>query len=219
MSNWEVVDYEVDDREEEVSEMDMPETIQGEGVQEIEDPVSLEDEIEMAVEDLDRILENISPLKKPETEPEIPDVWWREDLENIKNPILQKREIEKAERWKDEENRRIEKYVSEGKDLKYFGADNPDLARKGIKDATSAGFASVDLSYDQLGDVSEDASALQTGNLKLVETKDRVKGLLRQVDPEVAKEIAERVIEEHELSEEDEQPVRRLVRLRETGEI
>jgi len=219
MSNWEVEDYEVDDREEEESEMDMPETIQDEGVQEIEEPVSLEDEIEMAVEDLDRILENISPLKKPETEPEIPDVYGAEYIDKIKNPIIRERAIEKAQEWKDEEKRRIEKYISENKDFKGFGAENPDLTTKAIKNATRWALESEGLSYDQLGELSENAGALQTGNLEYVETKDHVKGLLRQVDPEEAKEIAERVIEEHELSEEDEQPIRRLVRLRETGEI
>jgi hypothetical protein len=217
MSNREVKDYEVDDREEELSEVDMPETIQDEGVQEIEEPVSLEYEIEMAVEDFDRILENISPLKKAETETEIPDVWWHEDIEKIEDPNIQNKEIEEARKWKADENERVEKYIFENKDFKGFGAENPDLTRKGIKIATRCALESEGITYDHLGDLSEDARHLQSGDLETVEAKDRVKRLLSQVDPEVGEELAEKVIEEHELSGDDAESLRRLIRLREMG--
>jgi hypothetical protein len=153
--------------------------------------------------------------EKIEALPEGPDVWWAEDIRKIENPIIREKEIEAAQEWLDERDRRLEKYESGEKDIRHFGGDNPDLDRKGARTATRCAIESEGITYDDLADLSEDAKSLEVGELKFVEDKERVKKYLGEVDPEVGKELAEKVIEEHELSEEDAESIRRLVRLRE----
>ncbi len=218
MLKWDEEGYELENCEEEASKLDIPDAHHDEGVQDIEAPESRETDIEMAIENLDRFLEDILEHKTPEIEQEVPDVWWAEDIAKIENPIIQKKEIEAAQKWLDKRNERLEEYESGEKDLKYFGADNPDLTRRGIKAATRCALESEGITYEDLGDLSEDARRLQAGDLEFVETKDHVKKMLRDVDPEVDKELAEKVIEEHELSKDDAESLRRLIRLREIGE-
>jgi len=78
--------------------------------------------------------------------------------------------------------------------------------------------ASVGVTGDGLGDVAEDMRLIAAQDSESLETKDRVRNLLEQVEPEVGKELTEKVIEEEEeLSEEGAESLRRLARLRELG--
>jgi hypothetical protein len=59
--------------------------------------------------------------------------WWAEEILDIKNEQLREKAIESSERFVEKERAAIEKFESEGKDFKYFLADNPHLIVEGVK--------------------------------------------------------------------------------------
>jgi hypothetical protein len=101
------------------------------------------------------------------------------------------------------------------KDFRGFWAENPDLHRRGVKAATRCALESEGITWDDLADLSEDVRSLHAGNLEFLEDKERVKSHLGEVDPEVGSKLTEKVIEEQDLSDEEGEGLRRLVRLRE----
>ena len=165
------------------------------------------------------VIENLDEDAVFENDLEVPDVWWAENIKNIRKPMVREKAIRTAQRWLDEYNRRIEKFESENKDFAAFWAENPDLMGKAVRASTRCALGSEGITYEHLGDLSEDAARLQGGDLEFVETKDRLKRILREVDLEEAKRMSEKVIEKHELSEDDAESLRRLIRLREMEEI
>ena len=69
------------------------------------------------------------------------------------------------------------------------------------------------VTYDDLGDLSEDLSLFSTGKIELIELKDRVKDEIRSLGPEAAQELADRMFDEGEISEEAHESISRQVRL------
>ena len=93
MSEQDEDGYELEDAEEEATKLDEPEAHQSEDIQEIEPPDSWQNEIERALESVDRAIENDFRDEGPENEREAPDVWWVEDINKIQNPIVRNKEI------------------------------------------------------------------------------------------------------------------------------
>jgi hypothetical protein len=98
-----------------------------------------------------------------------------------------------------------EKYEIQHKEFRAFWAENPDLHRKGVEAATRYAYESDGITWDDLADLSEHVRNLHARDLKFLEDKERVKRYLGEVDPEVGKGLAEKVIEEQGLSDEEEE--------------
>jgi hypothetical protein len=146
---------------------------------------------------------------------EVPDVYWAEDIEKIENHKVREKEIEKAEKYLDEKREREEKYESQGKDFVGFYAENPDLITRAVKAGTRCALESKGVSWDHLGDVSQDTGLLMAGDLNSLEIKDRVKEFIEDTGEENAQGIADRMFEEGSLSEEAYDTISRLVRIHE----
>jgi hypothetical protein len=147
---------------------------------------------------------------------EIPDVPWAEDIARIENPDIRDKEIERAEKWLEKTEKLEAKYESEGKDFRGFLAENPDLSTEATKASTRASLESVGLTWDHLGDVSQDMGLLAARDLNALDQKDRVRNFIRDAGPETAQELADRMHEEGRLGEEAYETISRLVRIQES---
>ena len=175
-----------------------------------EDVEDLPEDIEDVEEVDEALLEKVETLKEG-------GAWWAEEILEIENEQLREKAIESSEKYVEKRRAAIEKSESEGKDLKYFYSDHPHLVTQAVKISSRISRESVGITGNDLGDVAEDMRFLAAQDLESLEAKDRVRNLLEQVDPEVGKELAEKVIEEEELSGEAAESLRRLARLRESG--
>jgi hypothetical protein len=181
-----------------------------EDVENDEDVEDLPEDIEDNKEIDEALLEKVEVLKEG-------GAYWAEDLLKIENERLQEKEIEASEKYVEKVRAAKEKFEAEGKDFKYFWAENPHLVTGWTKISSRIARESVGVSGDDLGDFSEDMRLLAAYDLDALDAKERNKTLLMLVDPEVGKELAEKVIEEEEVSEEGAESLRRLARLRELG--
>ncbi len=147
---------------------------------------------------------------------EIPDVPWAEDIARIENPDIQDKEIDRAEKWLERKQKLEDDYESKGKDFRAFWAENPDLSTKARKASTSASLESVGLTWDHLGDLSQDMALLAAEAARdknALDRKDQVREFIRDAGPETAQELADRMHEEGRLREEAYETISRLVRI------
>lgn len=162
----------------------------------VEDQIEQPDLIEEVMEDL-----------------EIPDVRWKEDIERITDLDIKLTEIQKAEKFITEK-KVLDDRLENGEIS--LGAYDSILRPKITKATRSAGFASVGLSSDKLGDLSEDAELLVTGegDLKKTKLKDRLKDRIEDIGPDAAEEFADRMHEEERLSDDTHERIKRQTRLK-----
>ena len=147
-------------------------------------------------------------------EVEVPDVPWAEDIRKIENPILQEKEIEAAEKLLEEEKewgRRFDE--GEIDQIRYEAGIAYELGSKMARAATRSALESQGITYDHLGDLSEDQAILSTGDPKLFDLKDQVKHKITELGPDAAQELADRMLEEEKISEESHESISRQVRL------
>jgi len=141
---------------------------------------------------------------------EIPDVRWKEDIEKIPDHDLKLKEIQEAEKFEAEE-KALRDRVENG-DMS-LGMYESIIRPKMRKATTRCGLASVGLTYDDLGDLSEDAEFLATGDLKMTELKDRLKDTIEDIGPDAAEELADQMHEEERLSDDSYERIQRQIRL------
>jgi hypothetical protein len=161
----------------------------------------------------DEIVEEIDENMN-ESDFEIPDVWWREHIEKIEDPEMRENEIEAAERLIEKKIDLIERL--ESGEITQDRYDDEYLLRlrsEERKAATRCGLASEGLTYDDLGDISEDNSFISKGDPKLMDIKDEIKEVIGSMGPEAAQELADRKLEEGEISKEAHETISRQVRL------
>jgi len=141
---------------------------------------------------------------------EIPDVRWKKDIEKIPDPDLKLKEIKEAEKFCIEK-KALEDRLENGEisDGMFESIMRPKMR----KAATRCGLASVGLTYDDLGDLSEDAEFLATGNLKMTALKDRLKDTIEDIGPDAAEELADQMHEEERLSDDSYERIQRQIRL------
>jgi len=149
---------------------------------------------------------------------EIPDVPWQEDIKKIPDHNLQLEEIRKAEKLLNQEKTLREQLdkgeISRGR---YDVIHQDILMPKMWKATTQCGFATVDLTHDDFGDISEDEEFLMTGDLKMTELKDRLKKTIDNIGPDAAQELADRMRDEEKLSEDTYDSINRQIRMARTG--
>lgn len=167
------------------------------------------DYVEDSGEDLGEIEEEFG-----DENPEIPDVLWKEDIENIENPVLQEKEIEAAEKLLEKERELLAKAES-GKidqiefEEEYFHKLGPQKSSA----ATRSGLESEGITWDHLGDLAEDYDIIVSGNTETMDKKVHVKEVIRELGPEASQELADRMYDEEELSEKTHESISRQVRL------
>jgi hypothetical protein len=144
---------------------------------------------------------------------EIPDVHWAKDIAQIENPILREKEIEAAKKIVEKEEQ-INVRIASG-ELSPFDAEIEfeSLRSQRAAASTRAGLASVGLTYDHLEDVAEDYDRLTPGDYQTVDLADQVKRKVYELGPENAQQLADEMLEEGTLSQENYDFITRQVRL------
>jgi hypothetical protein len=166
-----------------------------------------EDQIEMQelLEDQERI-----------NDLEVPEVRWKEDIERIPDLDLKLEEIQKAEKFI-AEKKALDDRLENGEIS--LGAYDSILRPRMRKATTRCGLASVGLTYDHLGDVSEDAELYATGDLKMLELKDRLKDTIEDIGPKAAEELADRMHEDERLSDDTDERIKIQIRLKRSNGV
>jgi hypothetical protein len=143
----------------------------------------------------------------------IPKEWWTEEVERIPDTELKKKEIDNAKKIAEKEKRLNDKLKSSeiSKD-RYDFEKLRVLNRKKAKFATRCALESVDLSWDDFGDILEDYDIAVSGNLKTAEMKQGVQKLIQNRGPEYAKEVADRMLEKNALSNPTYETIMRQIR-------
>ena len=143
----------------------------------------------------------------------IPKEWWTEEVERIQDPKLRKKETDAAIKIAEKEKRLDDKLESgEISKDRYDFEKLRVLNRKKAKFATRCALESVDLSWDDIGDVLEDYDIAVSGNLKTAEMKQGVKKLIHERGPKYAKEVADRMLEKDEMSKPTYETIMRQIR-------
>jgi hypothetical protein len=142
---------------------------------------------------------------------EIPEVRWEEDIERIPDLDLKFEEIQKAEKFI-AEKKALDDRLENGEIS--LGAYDSILRPKIRKATTRCGLASVGLTYDDLGDISEDYDLLTTGSLKLTKLKDQIKETIEDLGPDAAEDLTDNMLEEERLGREAYDLIKRQSRLK-----
>lgn len=166
-----------------------------------------EDDVPEFEEDLEDVEED-SLLDNPE----IPDVPWAEVIQEIENPVLKEETIEKAEDWKEKAKKLDEQCKSGEIDKSSYLAKHEKLRERANELSFQADLASVDLTWDKLGDLAEDYELLISGDLETLDRKEKNKELIREVGVEKSQEITDHLLEEEKIDEKEHQSASRLIR-------
>ena len=143
-------------------------------------------------------------------EMEVPDVEWKEDIENIEDPEIKAEEIEAAERYLEKE-RELKKMVEAGRISE--GEYDSRLRPERRKAATRYGLESVGLTYDQLGDISEDYDILTTGDPETMDLKQDLGSKIEMAGEDIAAELADRLLEDEKINTRQHQSLTRQARI------
>ena len=174
------------------------------------------EELEEEWEQLEDIPE-VYPEEELLTEIEVPDVWWAEDIKNIDDPEIREEEIRTAEEILEKEEA-VTRQLESGEitDEEHWNKCLFELLDEERRAATRCGLESVGLSYDHLGDLSEDREFYEvqaSGGPDLLGQKERIRQAIDDLGPEAAQELADRLRDEGELGETAHALVSRQVRL------
>ena len=155
-----------------------------------------------------------SDFGQEDDDQEIPDVDWIEDLKNIEDDDLRQKEIQEAEKIKKEEME-----LRDRLDRGEIGFDRYETIRqctllpKMRKARTRCGLASVGLTYDDLGDITEDSEYLHREGARIADLKDRLKSTIADIGPDAAQALADSLHEEEALSKDTHDRISRQVRI------
>lgn len=148
---------------------------------------------------------------------EVPDVAWKEDIDKIENPDIKKKEIETAEKF-DKKWKAVEEKVDSGKmsEVDYFGELICKRWPEERKHTTRCGLESIDLTYDDLGDLAEDQDFLIAdagGNPKPAQMKNELKQMIGRRGPQASQQLADDMLEDGKITKETHDTISRQVRL------
>ena len=163
---------------------------------------------------MSRFMDNPEYDDVPEENLEIPDEWYAEDIINIDNPELRDKEIEAAEKIRDQEQDLDAKLdAGEISDYEHWAECEFQIKPAKSKLATRTALESEGIAYDMLGDISEDWDFITADNQKLMQQKEDLKDSIDRLGPKASKQIADRMLEEGRLSEKTHELICRQVRL------
>lgn len=137
-----------------------------------------------------------------------------EDIKNIEDPEIREREIEIATHIQEKETSLKAKLDSgEISKSEYLDAYEFGLRRQKSNAKTRCGLASVGITYDHLGNVSEDYDLIASGKPEIAYMKQRVNQAIDVMGEDAAEELAGRMLEEETLSERGHKSIKRQIRL------
>lgn len=172
------------------------------------------EESEAPYEMIEEEMENASLEEDSEEEMEIPEVAWAEDIRGIEDQEVREKEIEIAEHIQEREKGLKDKVDSgEISKSEYLDKYESGLRTQKRKATTRCGLESVGITYDHLGDVSEDYDILISGNSEIADRKERVKKVVDTLGEDNAEKLADKMLEEERLSERGHESIMRQVRL------
>lgn len=176
-------------------DMEVPEEVVDENFEEIP---------EYDVEDLP---EEVLELKEEAEDLEVP---WKEDIEDIDDPEILEKEIETAEKYQE-----LEKDLSEKVDAGEISVAEYDsrLRPQRNRNSTRCALETVGLTYDDLGDLSEDYDTLVTGDLEAMEAKENLRKDIDLAGEEISERMADRMLDDEKINEREHGSLTRLGRL------
>jgi hypothetical protein len=163
----------------------------------------------------DRIEEVLErPDVKEIEEMEVPDLWYAEDINEIKEPFLRAKEIMEAGKI-DEQERELEAQLEAGEitEDQFLAEYQYGVRPQKSKLATRTALESVGMAYDDLGDLSEDWELLTSGDLDRIEQKERLQKSVNLMGPDASQELADTMLEEGKISKDTHNMISRQVRL------
>jgi hypothetical protein len=87
------------------------------------------------------------------------------------------------------------------------------LGREKAKLSTRCDLESEGLTYDHMGDISEDWEIMTAGDLELAEKKESLKKMIELRGPEASQELADEMLAEGKISKNTHDTISRQVRL------
>jgi hypothetical protein len=157
------------------------------------------------------------PEETPKEELEIPDVCWEKQLKEIDDPEIQKREIKAAEEIVEKQKELDVQYdAGEITDHQHWVKYHFEIIPEKSKAMDRASMASINLTYDELGEVGEelgDVCSEAAGDRRPVEFKEKVKESIEILGPDFVDDLKEEKIEKDEMPEEIGERVSRQLRI------
>lgn len=142
------------------------------------------------------------------------DEMWAEDLRNIEDPELQLKELEAAEKIIEKRNTLEKRFEAGEINQDQFNAEvDFGLRKEESRAHTRAGMATQGLTYDHIGDLTEDQSLIYAGDIETLDQKDELKKDLSLIEKEVAQEMIDRELEEGRIDKKGHESLSRLARL------
>jgi hypothetical protein len=146
--------------------------------------------------------------------------WWNESIEEIKNPVVREERIERAREIIQAENELDEKLQSgEISQSRYDHEKLVVLGKRKARFSVGADLDSVGLSWDRLGEVSEEQSILikeAAGDPAFARFRDRVERAIQVLGPEWVEDWADDSLENGRMPKEVHESVSRKVRVAKT---
>lgn len=141
----------------------------------------------------DENLEDIADEYLSEKEPDIPDVSWKEDIENIPDHVIREREIERAEDIVNREKGLDEKFKS-GKitGYQYWAEYDTGIQEEKIEAITRCSLESIGLTEERFGrEITDKVGDRMSDQIDRLDTHDRIDKMIEFLGPEEAQNLAE----------------------------
>ena len=142
------------------------------------------------------------------------DELYAKDIENIQDPELKDKEIEAAGKIEKQEQDLDAKLDSgEISHHEHWSEYEFDIRPQKTRLATRTAIESQGLTYDMLGDITEDWDMLIADNQKLMDQKETLKNTVTRLGPKAAQELADEMLDKGKLSRKTHQMISRQTRL------
>ena len=181
--------------------------------EEYEEPDEIPEEyIEEVEEDAEEVPEKITLEEEG-----IEKKWWNEKIEEIDNREVQKKEIEVAKEIIEEEKElEFQRETGEISESRYEYETQVVLDRKKLAFGTRCDLESVDMTFDDLGELAEDVGDVHSeaaNDRRPVEFKETVKKSIEILGPDFVEDLKEEKVKKGELPEEIDERVSRQLRM------
>lgn len=166
-----------------------------------------DEQIEKAQEEEELRLERIDEIESY-------NETWAEDIGDIKDPDLQEKEIESAEKMI-EKRQALEKKLESGEITKDQFDDEiySKIRRNEVRASTRLGLESVGITWDDVGEAMDELADIQTGD---PEHLKRVRNLKKYIDlagAEASQKIIDRALEDEKIDKDMHESLSRYIRL------
>ena len=146
-----------------------------------------------------------------------PVVDWQADIEKIENPDIKKKEIEIAEKFNQKAQGLDEKFESGAiTEADYFGELISKHWPEQRKHTTRCALESEGITYDDLGDLSEDWDFLLAdagGNPCPAQLKNELRQIIDRQGPQASQQLADDMLKDGKMSKETHDTISRQLRL------